>query len=90
VRICSFKQNVKVCKKDATYRDAIRALCDGRDNNPTHKETFNKFIAELKKKNPKWDMITIGCAHSPARTLFQEENNEGYKMLTLIPKGHSS
>ena len=40
VRICSFKQHVRVCHKEATYRVAMRALCDGRDNNPTHKETF--------------------------------------------------
>jgi len=25
---------------------------------------YNKFISELKKKNPKWDKITIGCEHS--------------------------
>ena len=50
----------------------MAALCDGRDNNPSHKEIFNKFISELKKKNPKWDKITIGCEHSTARTLFQE------------------
>jgi len=55
VRICSFKQHVRVCKKEATYKAAMKALCDGRDNNPTHKEIFNKFISELKKKNPKWD-----------------------------------
>ena len=36
VRICSFKQHVKVCKKEATYKVAMKALCDGRDNNPTH------------------------------------------------------
>ena len=55
VRICSFKQHVKGCKKEATYMAAMKALCDGRDNNPSHKEIFNKFISELKKKNPKWD-----------------------------------
>ena len=41
VRICSFKQHVKGCKKEATYMAAMKALCDGSDNNPTHKETFN-------------------------------------------------
>ena len=80
VRICSFKQHVKVCKKEVTYKVAMRALCDGRDNNPTHKETFNKVISELKKKNPKWDMITNGSEHSTARTLFQEESNDGYNV----------
>ena len=50
VRICSFKQHVKVCKKEATYKAAMKALCDGRDNNPTHKETFNKFISDLRRK----------------------------------------
>ena len=40
VRICSFKQHVKGCKKEATYMAAMKALCDGRDYNPTHKETL--------------------------------------------------
>ena len=31
----------------------MRALCDGRDNKPKHKETINTFVSELKKKNPK-------------------------------------
>ena len=51
-----------------------------RCNNPTHKEIFNKFISELKKKNPKWDNITIACEHSTARTLFMEENNDGFNV----------
>ena len=67
----------------------MRALCDGRDNSPTHREVINKFISELKKKNPKWDQITIACEHSTARTLFMEENNDGYTMLALIPEDHS-
>ena len=41
VRIYSFKQHVKVCKKEATYKAAMKALCDGRDNKPTHKEICN-------------------------------------------------
>ena len=34
VRNFSFIQHVKVCKNEATYMVAMRALCDGRDNNP--------------------------------------------------------
>ena len=80
MRICSFKQHVKVCKKEATYKVAMKALCDGRGNNPTHKETCNKFISELKKKNPNSDKITIVCEHSTARTLFMDENNDGFNV----------
>ena len=40
-----------------------------------HRKLY-KFISELKKKNPKWDKITVACKHSTARTLFMEENND--------------
>ena len=69
----------------------MKALCDGRDNNPTHKEFFNKFISELKKKNPKWDKITIGCEHSILlQGLSSWRKTMMDSMLAVIPKEHSS
>ena len=58
----------------------MRALCDGRENNPTHKETFNTFVSELKKKNPKWERTALDCERSTAKTLFTEENSDGYNV----------
>ena len=55
----------------------MRALCDGRGNNPTHKETFNKFISDLKKKNPYWVSKSVDDQDLTARTLFTEENTDG-------------
>jgi hypothetical protein len=67
----------------------MRALCDGRDNNPTHKETFNTFISELKKKNPRWDRITIGCERSMIlQGLSSRRNTMMDTMFALIPKGN--
>jgi len=48
-----------------------------------------KFISELKKKNPKWDKITIACEYcttllSPWWKTMMDS------MLALIPKEHSS
>ena len=33
----------------------MRALLEGRDNNPAHEEFFNSLISGLKKKNQCWD-----------------------------------
>ena len=52
----------------------MRALCDGRNNNRTHREKFNTFISELRKKHPGWDRVRIGCERSTARSLLTEEN----------------
>ena len=50
VRICKFKQHVKKYKKEAKYKVAMKALCDGVDNNPTHiGAKIHLFL-----KNPKW------------------------------------
>jgi len=39
------------CKKRSyLYTFAMRALCEGRENNPTHKETFKTFVSELKRR----------------------------------------
>jgi hypothetical protein len=32
----------------------MRALFEGRDNNPAHDEFFNSLISDLKKKNQVW------------------------------------
>ena len=80
-----------MCKKEATYKVAMKALCDNRDNNPTHiKKFFNKFISELKKKNPKWDKITIACVNTLLQGLSSWMKTMMDSMLVLIPKEYSS
>ena len=49
-----------------------------------HRKLY-KFISELKKKNPKWDKITVACKHSTARTLFMEENNDDGFNVSIDP-----
>jgi hypothetical protein len=39
---------------------ALRALFEGRDNNPAHEEFFNSsLISGLKKKNQCWDRMSV-------------------------------
>ena len=45
---------VKKYKKEYTYRREMRT-CEGRENNPAHKDTFNLMIFNLKKKNSHLD-----------------------------------
>ena len=67
----------------------MAALCDGRDNNPTHKETFNKFISELRRKmrNGVISQLTVNIL---PQGLSSRRKTMMDTMLTLIPKGHSS
>jgi hypothetical protein len=37
----------------------LRALFEGRDNNPAHEEFFDSLISGLKKKNQWWDRISV-------------------------------
>ena len=41
------------------YTIALRALFEGRDNNPAHEEFFNSLISALKKKNQCWDRMSV-------------------------------
>ena len=78
VRICSLKQHVKVCKKEPNYKNAMKALCDGRENNPAHEDAFNLLITNLKKKNPQWDRnSSVDGQSSTATTLFTKESSDG-------------
>jgi len=47
----------------------MRALVEGRDNNPTHKDFFNSLISDLKlkKKNMCWDRTSVDGGGSTAR-----------------------
>ena len=79
VRICSLKQHVKVCKKEPNYKNAMKALCDGRENNPAHEDAFNLLITNLKKKNP--HRKSADEHSSPSRALFTEENTNGRMLI---------
>ena len=62
--------------KEYNYIKALRALREGRNNNPAHKEAFNSLIYDLKKKNPKWSRTSVDDHDLTARTLFMEENTD--------------
>jgi len=49
----------------------------------TEENISYKFISELKKKNPKWDKITIACEY--CTTLLSVENNDGFN-VSIDPK----
>ena len=84
----SYKEHVKVCHKEATYKREMRILCQGRNNNPAHKDASNSFISELKKKNPRWDKKPVDDRGSNARTLFTVENSVGDKFQDDLYEKH--
>ena len=55
----------------------LRALREGRNTNPAHKDAFNSLISDLKKKNPYWDRKSVDDQDLTARALFTEENTDG-------------
>jgi hypothetical protein len=55
----------------------LRALREGRNTNPAHKDAFNSLISDLKKKNLYWDRKSVDDQDLTARALFTEENTDG-------------
>ena len=53
--ISGYNRHVKKHLREYPYRVAMRALREGRDNNPAHEEIFNSLISGFKKKNQRWD-----------------------------------
>ena len=45
--------------KEYNYMKALRALREGRNTNPGHKNAFHSLISDLKKKNPHWDRKSV-------------------------------
>jgi hypothetical protein len=46
-------------KKKYNCNEAIRALREGRNTNPAHKDALNSLISDLKKKNPHWGRKSV-------------------------------
>ena len=63
-------RRVRKHRKRSSYTLAMRALVEGRDNNPAHKEFFNSLISDLKKKN----------THVIGRQLMVEIQLQGYSL----------
>ena len=77
ININGYKRRVRKCQKRSTYRNNLRMLCQGReDNNSLHTHAFNELIENLKKKNPTWNRTTVNYERSVTRTLFMEENSD--------------
>jgi hypothetical protein len=62
---------------ECSYMKAIRALREGRNTNPAHKDAFNSLISDLKKKNPHWNRKSLDDHGSTTRALFTEGNTDG-------------
>ena len=56
--------------------EALRALREGRNTNPAHKDALNSLISDLKKKNLQGDRKSVGDHDSTTRALFMEENTD--------------
>ena len=63
--------------KEYNYIKALRALREGRNTNPAHKDAFNSLISDLKKKNPHWNRKSLDDHGSTTRALFTEGNTDG-------------
>ena len=48
----------------------LRALREGRNTNPAHKDAFNSLISDLKKKNPHWDRKSVDDHGSTIKGLY--------------------
>ena len=70
-------KHVKKHLKEYNYMKALRALREGRNTNPAHKDAFNLLISDLRKKNPQWDRKSVDDHGSTTRVLFTEENSDG-------------
>ena len=57
--------------------EALRALREGRNTNPAHKDALNSLISDLKKKNLQGDRKAVDDHGSTTRALFMEENTDG-------------
>ena len=60
-----------------SYLKASRALRDGRNTNPAHKDAFNSLTSDLKKENPHWGRQSVDDHDSTTRAIFTEENTDG-------------
>ena len=63
--------HIRKHKKRYSYNLAMRALLEGRDNNPAHEEFFNSLNSGLKKKNQCWDRTSVDGRGSIVRTLYR-------------------
>jgi hypothetical protein len=54
-----YEKYIRNDRKRRSHAIALRALFEGRDNNPAHEEFFNSLISGLKKKNQCWDRMSV-------------------------------
>ena len=77
LNIDGYKKWVRKCRKQATYKQNLEILCQGREDNPLHTDAFNELIENLKEKNTTWNKTTFNYERSVTRSLFMEENSDG-------------
>ena len=54
-----YDKYIRKDRKRHSYTIALRALFEGRDNNPAHEKFFNSLISGLKKKNQCLDRMSV-------------------------------
>ena len=80
ININGYKKWAKKCLRQFTYKRNMMILCQGREDNPIYRCSFNVLIKNLKEKNPIWGRTTLDCERSVTRTLFMEENSDGDRL----------
>ena len=75
--ITVYDKPLKKPQERSIYMEASRALREGRNTNPAHKDAFSSLISDLKKKNPHWGRQSVDDHDSTTRALFTEENTDG-------------
>ena len=80
ININGYKKWARKCLRQFTYKRNMMILCQGREDNPIYRCSFNVLIKNLKEKNPIWSKTTLDCERSVTRTLFMEENSDGDRL----------
>ena len=64
----SYDKYIRKHRKRHSYTIALRALFEGKDNNPAHEEFFNSLISSL-KKNQKYNIISFILVNNSQYTI---------------------
>ena len=75
-----YNKHIKKHMKEYNYMKALRALREGRNTNPAHKDAFNSLISDLKVRKIRSGIecqLMIMVQLLSTRALFTEENTDG-------------
>jgi hypothetical protein len=69
-----YNKHVKKHMKEYNYMKTLRALREGRNTNPAHKDALNSLTSDSKEKNPYWDRKSVDDQNLTAKAPFTEKN----------------